>query len=115
MLDAELKPWIIEVNHAPSLATDSPFDRAIKLALIEDTLRLLNLSHKRKSGYIKTEREHFQQRARTGKAAYKLTPEQKEEKRREIDNERNEIEKDLLGGFEQIYPLEDKPENHTAR
>lgn len=75
MLDAELNPWLIEVNHAPSMGTDSSFDKAIKLTLIEDTLKLLNLSQKRKSDYIKTERQNFQQRTRTGKADYKLTQE----------------------------------------
>ena len=115
MLDADFKPYVIEVNHAPSFATDSYFDRAIKLQLIEDTLRLLNLSHKRKSEYIKTERNNFQQRARTGKCTYKLTPEQKEEKRKEIDKQRDEIEKDLMGGYELIYPLEDVPANKEMR
>lgn len=60
MLDDKLNPWVIEVNHAPSLGTDSAFDKAIKLQLVEDTLKLLNLSHKRKSEYIKTERQNFQ-------------------------------------------------------
>ena len=46
---------------------------------------------------------------------YKLTPEQKEEKRREIDNERNEVEQELRGGYELIYPLEDIPENKKMR
>lgn len=44
MIDANMKPWLLEVNHAPSLATESPFDLKIKLKLVEDTLRLLNLS-----------------------------------------------------------------------
>ena len=30
MLDAQLKPWLLEVNHAPSLATESAFDQSIK-------------------------------------------------------------------------------------
>ena len=30
MLDSNLKPWLIEVNHAPSLATESAFDLKIK-------------------------------------------------------------------------------------
>ena len=90
MLDDKLNPWVIEVNHAPSLGTDSSFDKAIKLQLVEDTLKLLNLSHKRKSDYIKTERQNFQQRTRTGKSVYKLSPEQKEEKRRDLDRQRDE-------------------------
>lgn len=48
MLDAELKPWLIEVNHAPSLATESVFDANIKQKLIKDTISLLNLSLTRK-------------------------------------------------------------------
>jgi len=52
MIDDELNPWIIEVNHAPSFATDSTYDMAVKLSLIEDTMNLLNLSHKRKQDYI---------------------------------------------------------------
>jgi len=48
MLDTDLKPWLIEVNHAPSLATESAFDLNLKKKLVEDTLRLLNLSMKRK-------------------------------------------------------------------
>lgn len=44
-----------------------------------------------------------------------MTPEQKEEKRKAIDEERNEIEKDLLGGYELIYPLPDTPENQGLR
>jgi len=30
MLDEDLKPYILEVNHAPSLATESAFDLSIK-------------------------------------------------------------------------------------
>lgn len=78
-------------------------------------MNLLNLSHKRKSEYIRTERENFRARTRTGKSMYKLTPEQKEEKRREIDNERTEIENELRGGYELIYPLDDTPENKKMR
>lgn len=43
-LDEKLKPWIIEVNHAPSFTTDSPLDFKIKKGLITDTIALLNLS-----------------------------------------------------------------------
>lgn len=52
MLDDAYKPWLIEVNHAPSLATESAFDKKTKLNLVTDTLRLLNLSLQRKNEYI---------------------------------------------------------------
>ena len=41
-IDEKLKPWILEVNHAPSFTTDSPLDFKIKKNLISDTIRLLN-------------------------------------------------------------------------
>lgn len=104
MLDQNLKPWLIEVNHAPSLATESAFDLTLKVQLVGDTIRLLNLSHQRKLEYINKQKKNFQQRILTGKTQ-KLTAEQKEEKRREHNVVRDEKEKDLLGGFELIYPL----------
>ena len=52
MLDATLKPWLLEVNHAPSLATESPFDQTLKHKLITDTIKLLNLTPKRKEDYV---------------------------------------------------------------
>jgi tubulin polyglutamylase TTLL6/13 len=52
MLNSSLKPFLIEVNHAPSLATESAFDLNVKKRLVEDTIRILNLSMKRKLNYV---------------------------------------------------------------
>jgi tubulin polyglutamylase TTLL6/13 len=49
MIDDALKPWLIEVNHAPSFATESPFDLQLKTKLLEDTFRILNLTQKKKN------------------------------------------------------------------
>ncbi|XP_065336769.1 tubulin polyglutamylase TTLL13-like [Cloeon dipterum] len=43
MLDADLKPHVIEVNRCPSLNIDSPLDEEIKEQLLVDTFTLLNL------------------------------------------------------------------------
>ena len=51
LIDRYLKPWLLEVNHAPSLATDSNFDLTVKRKLIEDTIKLLNMSLKRRYNY----------------------------------------------------------------
>ena len=37
-LDDKLKPWILEVNHAPSFSTDSPLDFKVKKNLIHDVI-----------------------------------------------------------------------------
>lgn len=41
MIDSNLRPWLIEINHLPSFATDSPLDLEIKSAVIEQTLRII--------------------------------------------------------------------------
>lgn len=43
LLDSELKPWLLEVNLSPSLATDSPLDLHIKGKLISDTFNLIGI------------------------------------------------------------------------
>ena len=79
ILDQNLKPWILEVNHSPSFATDSPLDFKIKKNLISDTIRLLNLSLTKKSKYKKQKQIEFQKRSMKGKP--RATQEEKERKK----------------------------------
>lgn len=48
-LDEKCKPWLIEINHAPSFTTDSPLDADIKKNVIRDALQLINLNLKTKN------------------------------------------------------------------
>ncbi|KAJ1484428.1 tubulin-tyrosine ligase family-domain-containing protein, partial [Baffinella frigidus] len=41
MLDANLKPWLIEVNTALSLAADAPLDKAIKNQIVTELLHMV--------------------------------------------------------------------------
>lgn len=52
-IDHDLKPWLIEVNQAPSFCTDSPLDYSVKKNLLRDTLHMLNLNRKRKNRYVR--------------------------------------------------------------
>jgi tubulin polyglutamylase TTLL6/13 len=40
MIDSQLKPWLIEINHLPSFATDSPLDQEIKSKVVAQVLGL---------------------------------------------------------------------------
>ncbi|KAF5226592.1 hypothetical protein ECC02_000093 [Trypanosoma cruzi] len=40
MLDSKLKPWLVEVNTLPSLASSSPLDYAVKTNIVADLLNL---------------------------------------------------------------------------
>ena len=46
MLDENLKPWLLEVNHTPSFTTDTPLDYHIKKHLILDVLIMENITSK---------------------------------------------------------------------
>lgn len=43
LLDSNLKPWLMEVNLSPSLATDSNLDLKIKSELIADLFNLVGI------------------------------------------------------------------------
>lgn len=40
LIDSDLKPWVLEVNMSPSLATDAPLDFKIKTNLLTDVFNL---------------------------------------------------------------------------
>lgn len=43
LIDSDLKPWLLEVNLSPSMATDSPLDLCIKSNLITDVFNLIGV------------------------------------------------------------------------
>jgi len=43
LIDSDLKPWLLEVNLSPSLATESPLDMSIKSTLLADTFSLIGI------------------------------------------------------------------------
>ena len=57
IIDHDMRPLLLEVNHAPSFATLSPLDYDIKSALFRDTFKLLNMSVDKKKEHIKKQIE----------------------------------------------------------
>jgi tubulin polyglutamylase TTLL6/13 len=106
MLDSNLKPWILEVNHSPSFTTDTPLDFKIKKNLIADTIRLLNLSYAKKQKLKKQKTIEFQKRALKGKS--RLTIEEKEQLKSKKMNKRDAFERKNMGDFELIFPSEEE-------
>jgi len=43
LIDKKLKPWLLEVNHAPSFNDDTEVDKLVKTDLLTDTFRLLDV------------------------------------------------------------------------
>ena len=99
-MDEKLAPWLIEVNHAPSFTTDTPFDYKVKYQILDDTFQLLNFSAKRKHIYKNKKRAEMQTRVFTGKLNAKVSPEQREK----MFNRRCKYEAKNVGGYKLIYP-----------
>ena len=105
MLDQNLKPWLIEVNHTPSFTTDTPLDRNIKMNVIHDTLKLMNITLEAKSKFKKNERINMRKRVLTGKFS-RMTAEERQIEIEKAQKERDEWESQNLGGYERVYPVE---------
>ncbi len=52
MIDKKFKPFLLEVNHAPSFNDDTEVDKHVKTELITDTLRLLNITYANKQKIV---------------------------------------------------------------
>lgn len=63
ILDSNFKPYILEVNFAPSLSADSPLDYHIKSNLLVDTLNIVGLRRnpKKKNGKSAANFQRFKQ------------------------------------------------------
>ena len=74
LIDEKLKPWLIEINHAPSFATDTPLDFKMKKDVIADTIQLLGMTYKRKKKFIKSHKQYINKRMLNAKKIIKDTP-----------------------------------------
>ena len=57
LLDAKLKPFLLEVNHTPSFTTDTPLDRKIKKNAIKDALMLMKINPETKAEIMEISKE----------------------------------------------------------
>jgi len=62
------RPLLLEVNHHPSLSTDTPLDLVIKRSLLIDTLSIVSPQHVDKLGYFKSRWEQESQATHSAQA-----------------------------------------------
>lgn len=62
LLDKKLKPYLLEVNHAPSFNDDTEVDKIVKTNLITDTFRLLNIKYTTKQRILTNEKKEVMKR-----------------------------------------------------
>lgn len=88
IIDANLKPWLLEVNHAPSFSTDSPLDWKIKKRVLKETMIMMQVRARDRKCYYANKKIEIQKRAITGKI-YKDTKEERAEISRLAHEKRN--------------------------
>ena len=114
MITDNLKPCLVEVNHMPSFRTDSALDSRVKVGLIENTLRLLNVSPEDKvkfqtrSALMSQIRLYGSTFSGKGKKAPKL------ETAAEMWAKYEKNEAKVLGNFQLIYPSNVYPNQVTS-
>jgi len=52
-----MKPWLLEVNHAPSFNDDTEVDKIVKTDLLTDTFRLLDVKPQNRTKILNNERK----------------------------------------------------------
>ena len=62
LIDENLKPWLIEINHAPSFSTDTPLDFKMKKDVIADAVQLLGMTYKSKKKIVKSHKSNINKR-----------------------------------------------------
>lgn len=109
LVDNNLKPWLLEVNLSPSMATDSPLDTYIKSNLLADMFTLIGLRayDKKKDGYGRNRSFSKTNAKKPGPSRSQSPPTLKKDsvpkKYREILRETLE-EQERRGHFIRIYP-----------
>lgn len=105
--DGTLKPWLLEVNHAPSLNIDTPTDREIKTQLLIDTFKILRLRNSQPLKEKKAQKEKLQQRL-LSKSSRVDKQEEEDYKRKLRDmNLQREYKRSLSTKYDRIYPSDD--------
>ncbi|XP_053716271.1 tubulin polyglutamylase TTLL7 isoform X3 [Synchiropus splendidus] len=126
ILDRKLKPWLLEINRAPSFGTDQKIDYDVKKGALLNALKLLNIRASDKKRNLAQQKAEAQRRLYGHGSTKKLLASSSDwekqrhtlERRREELKERlaqvrkqicrEEHEREHLGNYRRIYPPDDK-------
>jgi tubulin polyglutamylase TTLL6/13 len=103
IIDHKGKPYLLEVNHTPSFSTDTPLDHNLKASVIEDSIKLMNVSAEARSSILRKKKEKVEARMKTGKRE-KMTPEQRKTLAEDCQRERDRHIASHLANFYSVYP-----------
>lgn len=114
ILDYKLQPWLLEVNHAPSFATESELDSVVKEQVLRDTFALVDLNPETRRQKKKEAREKMEARAMGQNR--RLCLEERAAQEREGALARTSWEHQVLrdsnNGYKQLYPSEQQEQQY---
>ncbi|KAM6921452.1 tubulin polyglutamylase TTLL7 [Xenentodon cancila] len=126
ILDRKLKPWLLEINRAPSFGTDQRIDYDVKKGVLLNALKLLNIRASDKKRNLAQQKAEAQRRLYGHGSMKKLSAASSdwEKQRHTLERRREELkeqlaqvrrqisrenhEKQHLGNYRRIYPPDDK-------
>ncbi|XP_034978532.1 tubulin polyglutamylase TTLL7 isoform X1 [Zootoca vivipara] len=125
LLDRKLKPWLLEINRAPSFGTDQKIDHDVKKGVLLNALKLLNIRTSDKRKNLAKQKAEAQKRLYGQGSMKRLSPVSDWEKqRRSLERRREELKERLvqvrkqiskeehenrhMGNYRRIYPPDDK-------
>ncbi|XP_061486507.1 tubulin polyglutamylase TTLL7 isoform X4 [Rhineura floridana] len=126
LLDRKLKPWLLEINRAPSFGTDQKIDYDVKKGVLLNALKLLNIRTSDKRKNLAKQKAEAQKRLYGQGSMKRLSPVSSdwEKQRRSLERRREELKERLaqvrrqiskeeyenrhMGNYRRIYPPDDK-------
>lgn len=126
LLDRKLKPWLLEINRAPSFGTDQRIDYDVKKGVLLNALQLLNIRASDKKRNLAQQKAEAQRRLYGHGSMKKLSASSSdwEKQRHTLERRREELKERLaqvrkqisreehervhLGNYRRIYPPDDK-------
>ncbi|KAL8178395.1 UNVERIFIED_CONTAM: Tubulin polyglutamylase ttll7 [Gekko kuhli] len=126
LLDRKLKPWLLEINRAPSFGTDQKIDYDVKKGVLLNALKLLNIRTSDKRKNLAQQKAEAQRRLYGHGSMKRLSPVSSdwEKQRHSLERRREELKERLaqvrrqiskeqhenrhMGNYRRIYPPDDK-------
>ncbi|KAM9107901.1 tubulin polyglutamylase TTLL7 isoform 3-T4 [Megaptera novaeangliae] len=126
LLDRKLKPWLLEINRAPSFGTDQKIDYDVKRGVLLNALKLLNIRTSDKRRNLAKQKAEAQRRLYGQNSIKRLLPgsSDSEQQRHQLEKRKEELKERLaqvrkqiskeehenrhMGNYRRIYPPEDK-------
>uniref|UniRef100_G1PDN0 Tubulin tyrosine ligase like 7 n=1 Tax=Myotis lucifugus TaxID=59463 RepID=G1PDN0_MYOLU len=126
LLDRKLKPWLLEINRAPSFGTDQKIDYDVKRGVLLNALKLLNIRTSDKRKNLAKQKAEAQRRLYGQNSIKRLLPGSSdwEQQRHQLERRKEELKERLvqvrkqvskeqhenrhMGNYRRIYPPDDK-------